>query len=247
MTNRFENKTIIITGAGSGIGLSAAKQAIAEGAKVVAVDLSAERLDAAAAEIGAAYIPVAIDITAADAPEKILAAAGGKVDVLVNNAGIMDGFLPAAEVDDKTWDLILNVNLTAPFKLIRAVLPGMIEAGKGAIVNISSEASLRPCSGVAYAVSKRGINALTQHVATLYRGKGIRCNAVVPGAVKTNVDGAFRSAYAPQVLGPLLQAGAGTPAEPEELAAAILFLADDVAASNINGVILPCDGGWSAV
>jgi NAD(P)-dependent dehydrogenase (short-subunit alcohol dehydrogenase family) len=244
---KFSNKTVVITGAGSGIGLSTAKQVISEGGSVIAVDLSAERLDAAAAEIGDGYKPVAIDITAAEAPQTILDAAGGKVDILINNAGIMDGFLPAAEVDDKTWDLILNVNLNAPFKLIRAVLPGMIEAGKGVIVNVSSEASLRPCAGVAYTVSKRGVNALTQHVAALYRSKGIRCNAVIPGAVATNVDGDFRSAYAGQILGPLLAAGVSGAAKPEELADAILFLADDAVSSNINGVLLPCDGGWSTI
>lgn len=247
---RFEGKVAVVTGAGSGIGLATAKQIIAEGGRVIAVDVSQPRLDEAAAQIGERYVPVALDITAADAPAAIAAAAGERVDVLVNNAGIMDGFLPTAEVTDAVWDKVFAINCTAAMRLIRQFLPGMIAAKRGAIVNVASEAALRTCAGVAYTVSKHAVVGLTKNTAAMYAQDGIRCNAVAPGAVATNVEGDFRSALAGQRIGAAMGATMGVVggiADPVTLASAICFLADDVAAANVNGVILPVDGGWSAV
>ncbi|MDR2973450.1 MAG: SDR family oxidoreductase, partial [Propionibacteriaceae bacterium] len=173
--------------------------------------------------------------------------AGGQLDILINNAGIMDDFLPVTEVDDGTWDRVLAVNTTAMMRLCRAALPMMIAAGHGAIVNISSEASIRICSGIAYTVSKHAVNGITKHIAALYASAGIRCNAVAPGSVRTNVGGAFRSDLAAQRLGPIMAATVPPLAEPELLARAICFLADDTAATYINGVVLPVDDGWSVI
>jgi len=220
---------------------------IQDGGKVVAVDVSQPRLDEAAAKLGEAYIPLATDITAPDGPAIIAKVAGDPIDILINDAGIMDGFLPVTELDDATWDKVLAVNMTAQMRLIRQFLPGMLKAGHGAIVNVSSEASLRTCAGIAYTVSKHGVNGITRHVAAMYGPQGIRCNAVAPGGVKTNVGGDFLSQLAAARLGPALAATAPAPAEPELLARAICFLADDVAAANINGILLPVDGGWSVM
>lgn len=244
-TARFAGKTAIITGAGSGIGLETAKIMVEEGATVVGVDVSQERLDEAAKSLGDKFVTLAIDITLPDAAEQILAKAGEKVDILVNNAGIMDGFLPVVEVDDQTWELVLAVNVTAPMRLSRAVLPGMIETGGGAIVNVSSEASLRTCAGAAYTVSKWGVSGLTQNIAAMYEKDGIRCNAVAPGGVKTNVAGDFKSQLAAERIGPRMGATMPKMATPDLLAKAICFLADDNAAEFVNGVVLPVDGGWS--
>ena len=248
---RFAGKVAIVTGAGSGIGLSTAKQIIGEGGKVIAVDVVKERLDEAAAAIGAQYVPVALDITAPEAAATVAAAAGDQVYILVNNAGIMDGFVPTAEVTDEMWDKVLAINLTSMMRLIRHFLPGMIKAGHGAIVNVASEAALRTCAGVAYTVSKHAVVGLTKNTAMVYSKDGIRCNAIAPGAVATNVDGQFRSQVAGERVGPALgatmMAVTDKPSDPDWLAQAICFLADDEAASFINGVILPVDGGWSAV
>ena len=250
MSDRFAGKLAVVTGAGSGIGLATSKLLIAGGARVIAVDVVQQRLDDAAAEIGASYVPIAVDITAADAPAKIAEAAGGTPDILINNAGIMDGFLPTAEVTDAVWDKVLAINVTSMMRIIRQFLPGMIAAKHGAIVNLASEAAIRTCAGVAYTVSKHAVVGLTKNTAAMYSKDGIRCNAIAPGGVETNVDGEFRSAVAGERIGAAMGASMMAVAgmgKPEQLAQAICFLADDQAASFVNGVVLPVDGGWSTV
>jgi NAD(P)-dependent dehydrogenase (short-subunit alcohol dehydrogenase family) len=245
---RSAGRTAIVTGAGSGIGRATALRLAREGARVIASDLSAERLDELVAEHpDLDVVPVAGDVSDQGHVDAVVAACDGRVDVLVNNAGIMDGFLPPAEVDDATWEHVLAVNLTAPLRTIRAVLPLMLAARSGSIVNVSSEASLRgSASGVAYAASKHGVNGLTKSTAVFYNGQGIRCNAVAPGPVATRIGGDFRSAYAGEVLGPIMHTTVPAVAQPEALAATICWLASDDAA-NVNGAVLPSDGGWSAI
>ncbi len=245
---RFTGKTAIVTGAGSGIGKATAIRLAQEGARVVAADISRERLDQFAAENPALdLVTVQADISTEAGVQDVVAAAGGRVDALANVAGIMDAFLPPAEVDDATWDRVIAVNLTSVMRLTRAVLPLMLAAGEGAIVNVSSEASLRAsASGVAYTSSKHAVNGFTKSVAFFYKGQGIRCNAVAPGAVLTNIEAPFKSEYAAEVIGPVMQALLPTPATADQLAANITYLLSEDA-SNVNGVILPSDGGWSAI
>lgn len=247
-TARFEGRTAIVTGAGSGIGLATALRLAEEGARVVASDLSQERLDAlVAAHPNAGLVTVAGDVASEETAQALVAAAGDRIDVLVNNAGIMDAFLPAAEVDDATWERVMNVNVTAIMRLTRAVLPRMIDAGGGAIVNVTSEAGLRgSAAGVAYTTSKHAVIGYTKNTAFMYAPKGIRVNAVAPGAVATNIEAPWKSEWAQGRLGPLMQVvipGVGTA---EQLAAAITWLASDDSA-NVTGVVLPSDGGWSAI
>lgn len=246
--NRFAGKTAIVTGAGSGIGRATALRLAREGARVIASDVSQERLDQLVDEHGdLPLVPVPGDIAAEESVRELVAAAGDRIDVLVNNVGIMDGFLPPAEMDDETWDRVLAVNLTATMRTTRAVLPHMLAAGRGAIVNVSSEAGFRAsASGVAYAASKAAVNSLTRSTALFYRPQGIRCNAVAPGPVATAIEAPWRSSLAGQILAPIMQATIPPIATPEQLAAAITWLASDDA-SNVNGVVLPSDGGWSAL
>lgn len=171
----------------------------------------------------------------------------GGIDVLVNNAGIMDSMSAAADTGDDEWERVIGINLTAPFRLTRAALPHMLEAGGGAIVFTASEASLRgSAAGAAYTASKHGITGLTKSLAVMYRDKGIRTNAIAPGGTITNIRvEADRAAHGPAALAPYM-GNVGKPAQAEEQAAAIVFLAS-AAAGNINGAILPVDNGWSAV
>jgi NAD(P)-dependent dehydrogenase (short-subunit alcohol dehydrogenase family) len=159
----------------------------------------------------------------------------------------MDGFLPAAEVDDDTWDRVMRVNATGPMRLIRAALPLLLASGRGSIVNVASEAALRgSAAGIAYTASKHALVGITKSVAFMYGPQGVRANAVAPGPVATNIDAPVRSDYAAGRIFPLLQA-IGTPlADASQLAAAIAWLLSDDSV-NVNGAILPSDGGWSVV
>ncbi|MDR6170533.1 SDR family NAD(P)-dependent oxidoreductase [Curtobacterium sp. SORGH_AS_0776] len=248
---RFTGRTIIVTGAGSGIGRATATRIANEGGRVIATDVVAERLDVLRAElVGAAGLDVETVIGDVAAPETIdtlLAAVGDRVDGLANVAGIMDAFLPPSEVDDATWDRVFSVNVTGPMRLTRAVLPLMIAAGRGAVVNVASEAALRAsAAGAAYTASKHAIAGFTKSVAFFHGPQGIRANAVAPGAVATNIEAPMRSEYAAGRVGPIMQTTIPPVAQPEQLAAAITWLLSDDSA-NVNGAVLPSDGGWSVV
>ena len=242
----FSGKTVIVTGAGSAIGRATALLFAARGAKVIATDVVQARLDALAAEHGEGIVTLVGDVSSEETAQALVKAAGDRIDVLANVAGIMDGFEPAGEVVDAVWDKVMAVNVTGPMRLMRAVIPAMLAAGKGAVVNVSSEAGLRgSCAGAAYTASKHALNGLTKDAAFMYGPKGIRVNAIAPGAVITGIEAHMNSPLAQERLGPLMQVIIPPPATAEQLAEDIVWLASD-AAPNINGVILPSDGGWSA-
>jgi NAD(P)-dependent dehydrogenase (short-subunit alcohol dehydrogenase family) len=242
--DRFTGKTVIVTGAGSGIGRATALRLAAEGATVIAADVNQDALDKLAAEIDVRA--VAGDLTSNEVIDRVVAAADGTVHGLANVAGIMDGFVPAGEIDDAAWDRVMSVNVTAPMRLIRAVLPVMIAKGGGAIVNVASEAGLRgSAAGAAYTTSKHAVIGLTRNVAVIYGKDGVRSNAVAPGGVATNIEAKPQSELGWERLSPYF-ANAAETARPEQLAAAITWLLSDDA-DNTNGVVLPSDGGWSAV
>ncbi|ROP78809.1 NAD(P)-dependent dehydrogenase (short-subunit alcohol dehydrogenase family) [Frigoribacterium sp. PhB107] len=248
VADRFAGKTVIVTGAGSGIGRASALRFAREGARVIAADVVAQRLDELVAEHpDLELITVAGDITSQEGIQAVVEAAGGRVDALANVAGVMDAFVPAGEIDDAAWDFVFAVNVTAVMRLTRAVLPLMLEAGRGAIVNVASEASLRgSAAGLAYTASKHAVAGMTKNTAVIYAKQGIRTNAVAPGPTITNIEAPMKSRVAAAVLGPIMQATIPTPVEADVMAASITWLASDDA-SNVNGVVLASDGGWSAI
>ncbi|WP_312169472.1 SDR family NAD(P)-dependent oxidoreductase [Microbacterium sp.] len=243
---RFAGKTVIVTGAASGIGKATATRIAREGGRVIASDIASDKLDALKAELPDAEITtVAGDLTKQDAIDAVIDAAGDTIDALANVAGINDDFSPAGETTDAVWDRVIAINLTAPFKLMRAVLPIMEKAGRGSILNVSSEAGLRGnASGNAYTASKHGIIGVTKSAAFMYGPKGIRVNSVAPGGVATGIPmPPHMSEYGSGRLAPFQQA-IPTVATAEQLAASITFLLSDDGV-NINGAVLASDGGWS--
>ncbi|MCA9889077.1 MAG: SDR family oxidoreductase, partial [Anaerolineae bacterium] len=169
----------------------------------------------------------------------------GTIDIVVNNAGIMDDFVPLADLEDSLWERVMGVNLDGPMYIIRKALQTMLEKGSGSIVNVASVGGLfGGRSGVSYTASKHAVIGLTRSVAYHYAKKGIRCNAVCPGGVATNIE-----IKQPNPLGyERLQTTFPTvtrQADAKELANAILFLASDEA-SFVNGDIMVVDGGWTS-
>ncbi|MFI7385457.1 SDR family NAD(P)-dependent oxidoreductase [Streptomyces sp. NPDC049813] len=240
---RFEGQTVVVTGAASGIGRAVTGRIVREGGRVVAVDVSGN-VAALTAEFGAAVVPVVADITAPASAETVLAAAGGRVDGLANVAGVMDDDAAVHEVDDKVWERVLRVNVDGPMRLMRALVPGMLAAGGGRIVNVVSEAALRgSAAGAAYTTSKHALVGLTRSSAYQYAGTGVTVNAVAPGAVATGIQVPAPAPYGSARTAKMRVAIPGL-AMAEELAASITFLLSRDAV-NINGAILPSDGGWS--
>ncbi|WP_406109837.1 SDR family NAD(P)-dependent oxidoreductase [Streptomyces sp. NBC_01003] len=242
---RFSGQTVVVTGAASGIGKAVASRVVREGGRVIAVDVSADGLAALTADLGEAVAPVTADITSPTSADAVLAAAGGRVDALANVAGVMDDDAAVHEVDDTIWDRVMRINVEGPMRLMRAVVPGMLAAGGGRIVNIVSEAALRgSAAGAAYTTSKHALVGLTKSSAYQYAGTGVQVNAVAPGAVATGIHVPAAAPYGSSRTAKMRVAIPGL-AMAEELAASITFLLSKDAV-NINGAILPSDGGWSA-
>lgn len=242
---RFSGKTIIVTGAGSGIGRATASRIAREGGRVVAVDISQERLDDFVAKTpGADIVTVVADITDDEAVAQIVATAGDRIDGLANIAGIMDDMTPVGDVSDDVWKRVFSINVDGTMKLMRAVMPTMLGQAYGSIVNTASEAALRgSAAGAAYTASKHAVAGLTKSSAFMYGPSGIRVNAVAPGPTITNIEAKFGSKLGAERV----RVGMSVMPEAVEsdaLAASITFLLSDDGV-NVNGVILPSDGGWS--
>lgn len=253
-TTGLENRSVIVTGAASGIGRATALKFALAGARLVVADLDPNGADSVVKEIteagGTAHAVVG-DLSDQGVVEAVTARAVeafGGVDVLVNNAGIMDRMSALGETEDAEWERTIRINLTAPFQLTRAVLPHMLSAGRGSIVFTASEASLRgSAAGAAYTASKHGIVGLVKNLAVMYRKQGIRANAIAPGPTATAMrPDTVAESHGPAVVGGFVQANIGRLGSAEEQADAILYLASD-SASFVNGVVLPVDDGWSAV
>jgi 3-oxoacyl-[acyl-carrier protein] reductase len=244
---RLEGRTAFITGAASGLGKAQAVRFAQEGARIVAADLNEEGAKATAAEIvaaGGTAIGTLIDVTDEDSVQRAVDAAleeFGTIDTLSNTAGMFDNFAQLPDTDREAFDRVLRVNLDGMFNVTRALLPHMIEQGRGVIVNIASGAGLRGGGGgIAYTTSKHGVVGFTRQLAAAHGGQGVRVNAIAPGLIDTPMVSAF-SSDADTVAGLAAQPG-GRLGRPEDVANAALFLASDEA-DFIHAATLSVDGG----
>jgi NAD(P)-dependent dehydrogenase (short-subunit alcohol dehydrogenase family) len=248
--NRLEGKVAVVTGGNAGIGEAIAKRFAEEGASVVVTGRRQQELDRVVSVIrhskGKALAvagSVADEAHAQDVARRALDSFG-RVDILVNNAGIGDFGKRLHEINDATWANVLDVNLTGVFRMTRAIIPQMLKQGRGAIVNISSIASLVGIATLsAYAASKGGLDALTRALAIDYAKDGIRCNVVNPGLIDTPMAAPLMAD--PERLQPILaQYAIHRPGTPEEVANMVLYLASDEAAW-VTGGTFTIDGGMT--
>ena len=248
--NRLSGKVAVVTGGNAGIGEAIAKAFAREGASVVITGRRQGELDRVVNDIVQApgqAVAVAGSVTdelSAQEAVRRTVQQFGQLDILVNNAGVGDFGKRLHEINDTTWAQVLDVNLTGVFRMTRAVLPQMLKQGRGAIVNISSVASLVGLPTLsAYAASKGALDALTRALAVDYAKDGIRCNVVNPGLIDTPMAAPLMGN--PEQLNPILSHyPIRRPGKPEEVANLVLYLASDEAAW-VTGGTFPLDGGMT--
>jgi NAD(P)-dependent dehydrogenase (short-subunit alcohol dehydrogenase family) len=247
MTGLLDGKIAVITGAGSGMAKASAKLFVAEGARVVAADISGAEKDTAA-EIGEGVLPVHCDVSNEQDVAALFEAAVaefGHVDAVLNVAGIgIGGPIHKTEMSD--YDKVMDVDLRGVFLGMKYGIPRLREAGGGAVVNWSSVGGLRASEAAmatsVYNAAKAGVVSLTKSASAEYGRKGVRVNCVCPGFIETEIMGASGGSQFPEIA---KKASLGRGGRPEEVAEVAAFLCSD-RASFVSGAIIPVDGGWSA-
>ena len=248
---KLQGKSIVVTGASSGMGRAIVERFVREGASVVAVARRKERLEEQAAILADApgkMLVYAGDVSLRETNEGMIAAAVehfGKLDVLVNNAGVMDDMAPIGEVDDDRYEKVMKVNVYGPLCAMRRAVQVFLEQGQGGnIINVASVGALRTCAGAVYCASKAAVVSMTKNTAYMYMPDGIRCNAIAPGGIATEIAGSMgmpnKNGY-----GRVQKVLACAPAlgSADQIAQAALFLASDDS-NYISGDVLVVDGGW---
>ena len=244
---RLKDKTAIITGGGTGIGLATARAFCQEGAKVILFGRRKEKLEKAVEKLGGSAIIVQGDMTNNNDLDQLINETlhnFKKIDILVNNAGLFNGS-PLHEISDSQWDEIMDINIRSVFQLTRRVLPAMLSQKYGNIIHISSILGLIAVPHVAaYNVSKGALNQFSRSIAVEYGSSGIRSNSICPGLIATDMtadlmkDADLMKEWSKEY--PIGRFG-----KPEDVANACLYLASDES-SFITGITLPVDGGFTA-
>ena len=244
-------KSIVVTGASSGMGKSIVELFVKEGANVVAVARRIERLEALKDSLKDAPGKIVVyqgDVSKREDNEAMIDLAVsefGRLDVLVNNAGVMDDMAPIAQASDDKYASVMSINVYGPMCAMRKACQVFLAQGNGGnIINVSSVGSMHQAAGPIYCASKAALNSMSRNTAYMYMKDKIRCNVIAPGGIKTEIGVAMgmpnMDGYA-KLIGVLQLAP--EQGEATDIASAALYLASDDSAY-ISGVILPVDGGW---
>ncbi|WP_223280514.1 3-oxoacyl-ACP reductase [Virgibacillus halodenitrificans] len=244
----FNGKTVFVTGAGSGIGRAQALAFLENGANVVGFDIVGKGLK----EIFQQYEGQFLFIEGSVSEKKVVEEAVqhalaefGRIDILLNTAGVLDGYAKTLDTDEALWDRIMNTNIKGTYFVTNAILPHMIENVSGVIVNMASIAGLvAGGGGAAYTASKHAIIGYTKQLDLDYCREGVRANAIAPGAIQTPMNAADFAGDGAMAEWVASETPAGRWAQPEEVAGLTLFLASN-AADYIHGAVMPMDGGWT--
>lgn len=246
----FQDKLVVVTGGGSGMGRAMVQEFASRGARVAALDINLDGAKATVASLERPDDAIAVhaDVSRPDSVDAAFAevhAWAGAPDVLCNNAGIVDSFRPAHQIPLEEWHRTIAVDLTGPFLMARAVIPGMLEKGRGSIINTASISSFSAGGGgSAYTAAKHGVLGLTRQLTFDYGRQGIRVNAICPGATLTGLtmpEGG--SETLPDSEAEIARIPAQRWCQPEEIAKLAAFLASDDA-DYIHGAAMVIDGGW---
>lgn len=246
---QLENKIALITGAGSGLGLATAQAFAREGARVMINDISEEVARAAATALGDAHAFIAGDVSQeadVDAMVQATRARYGRIDILINNAGVPDSFVPTVDQSLAHWQRLIDIHVTGTYLVSKKVAPHMIAQGEGSIVNLSSIAGVLGLPGrTAYSAAKAGISMLTRVLGCEWGPHNVRVNAIAPGYILTPLTQGLIREGKIQSDRVRRRTPMGKLGRPEDIAEAMIFLCSD-RARFITAVILPVDGGYCA-
>ncbi|URM42547.1 glucose 1-dehydrogenase [Acinetobacter sp. AS23] len=245
--SRLQNKVCIITGAASGMGESEAIAFAQQGAKLIIADMNLEQANQVAGKIinaGGEAFAFQVDVTQFNQLKQLVEFTlekFGRIDVLLNNAGIFDKYTNSLDTTEELWDTMFAINVKAVFNLSNLVLPKMIEQGSGAIINIASIAGLvAQMGGASYTASKHAVIGYTKHLAAVYAKHGIKINAICPGTIRTPMTAKMLETRPTDKI-PLDRFG-----EASEVAELAIFLASDEARF-MNGSCITIDGGYTII
>jgi NAD(P)-dependent dehydrogenase (short-subunit alcohol dehydrogenase family) len=250
---KLNDKVAVVTGAGSGMGKAIAKLYAQEGAKVVVSDINEASAHATVEEIksnGGEAMAVLANVALENDIQNLIDTTVntyGTLDILVNNAGIMDNFEPAGEIVDDQWERVFAINTTSVMRATRKALPIFLGKQQGVIINIASNGGLQGArAGAAYTASKHAVVGFTKNTGFMYAQSGIRCNAIAPGSVETNIVSSM-TRISEFGMGRTRPGMVTNPrlGQPEEIAKVALFLASEDS-SFVNGTVISVDGGWTA-